>query len=389
MQSRRVKVGVLGGGGILGAHGPALRQAAAHGEVVAVAEPMPARDEAIHKLLGPDVTIVRDYHEVLAMPEIEAVDILLPHHLHLPATLDAAAAGKHVLIEKVLARNTWECDRMIEACDAAGVTLTVCHDRRYHGEWMALKAVVDSGLLGDIFYWKLDHNQNVAIPQTSWAYWKDGIGGGCIMSCLTHQIDALRWYGGEIEEVTCRSAVRPERMQGEFLGAILARMRSGAMAELSINWWTRSNAAKNGLWYEMIQVCGTRGEAYRMNGRGVWLLLHERSEAAAKQYGEAVFSEFVQVPAGSWGGHERLIDQWLRMLAGEPSEVVTSGHACRGTVEAAEAAYRSVAGGCAVALPIAPEPWRPVGMPERLGGFSGGVAPAYHVDKGAERKGAK
>jgi predicted dehydrogenase len=328
---------------------------------------------------------VRDYHEVLAIPEVEAVDILLPHHLHMPAAVEAAQAGKHVLIEKVVARNVWECDRMLEACDKAGVTLTVCHDRRYHGEWMALKQVVDSGVLGDIFFWKLDHNQNVAIPKTSWAYWKDGIGGGCMMSCLTHQIDALRWYGGEIESVASMSAVRPERMQGEFLGAVIGRMRSGAMAELSINWWTRSNSAKNGLWYEMVQVCGTKGEAYRMNGRGTWVLLHERTEAAARQYSEAVFNEFVQVPAGAWGGHERCIDQWLRMLRGEPSEVVTSGRDCRGTVEAAEAAYQAFEGGRTVSLPIQPKPWKAFGMPDELGGFSGGVAPKYHVDTGAER----
>ncbi len=368
----------------MGAHAPALLKAAERGEVVVVAEAMPARDEAIHALLGPAVKIVRDYHEVLAISEVEAVDILLPHHLHMPATLDAALAGKHVLIEKVVARNVWECDRMIEACEKAGVTFTVCHDRRYNGEWMALKQIVGSGVLGDIFSWKLDHNQNVAIPPTSWAHWKDGLGGGCIMSCLTHQIDGLRWYGGEVESVACMSTARPERMQGEFMGAILARMRSGAMAELSINWWTRSNAARNGLWYEMVQVCGTKGEAYRKDS-GTWLLLHERSEAAARQYGEAVFSEFVKIPAGAWGGHERCIDQWLRMLRGEPSEVVTSGRECRGTVEVAEAAYLSIEGGCTVSLPIQPKPWKAFGMPEELGGFSGGVAPKYHVDMGARR----
>jgi UDP-N-acetyl-2-amino-2-deoxyglucuronate dehydrogenase len=119
--------------------------------------------------------------------------------------------------------------------------LTICHDRRYNGEWMALKNIIESGVLGDIFFWKLDHNQDVVLPPTSWAHWKDGIGGGCIMSCLTHQIDGLRWYGGEVESVTCLSAERPERMQGEFAGILAAKMKSGALAELSINWWTRSN----------------------------------------------------------------------------------------------------------------------------------------------------
>ena len=179
---RKIRVGFLGGGGILGAHMTGYPKLADRCEVAVVAEASPARDETIRKLVGANVPIVRDYREVLAMKDIDAVDIILPHHLHLPATLDAAKAGKHVLVEKVMARNVWECDRMIAACDKAGVTLTVCHDRRYHGEWMALKEVIDSGVLGDVFFWKLDHNQDVVLPPSSWAHWKDGIGGGCIMS---------------------------------------------------------------------------------------------------------------------------------------------------------------------------------------------------------------
>ena len=350
-----------------------------------MAEPDPGRHDAIRALAGRDVPIVADYHEILAM-EVDGVDCVLPHHLHLPATQAAAAAGKHVLTEKVMARNVWECDQMIAACDAAGVTLTVCHDRRYHGEWQAVKEVVDTGWLGDIFFWKLDHNQNVAIPATSWAHWKDGLGGGCIMSCLTHQIDALRWYGGEVAQVTCLTGVRPERMQGEFLGVVVGQMASGALAELSINWWTTQNQGPNRLWYELVQVCGDRGEAYRLDGRGTFLRLHDRSndEARAK-YGDAVFEGFVEVPSGPWGGHERCLEAWVDLLRGDPSRVVTSGRDCRGTVEVAEAAYRAVETGRLVTLPIEPRPWEPVGMPDKLSGFRGGQPTDYHVDLGAEK----
>lgn len=385
MTTKKAKVGILGGGGILGAHAPGFMKIAERCTVVAVAEVNPARHEAIRKLLGPDIKIVNDYREVLAMPEIEGVDIILPHNMHMQATIEAAAAGKHVMVEKVVARNVWECDRMIEACDKAGVTLTICHDRRYHGEWMALKEIVDSGVLGDIFFWKLDHNQNVVFPSTHWAHWKDGIGGGCIMSCLTHQIDGLRWYGGEVDSVTCMTTVRPERMQGEFLGVVLAKMKSGALAELSINWWTKSNYLENGLWYEMVQVCGTKGEAYRMSGRGTFLNLHEPSDhPIVKPYGEDVYKKFVQVPCGAWGGHERCIDQWVHLLRGEPATIVTTGRDCRGTVEVAEAAYLSVENHQTISLPITPRPWKTVGMPAELQAKSASDV-AYHVDMGAKR----
>ncbi|MFH1569703.1 MAG: Gfo/Idh/MocA family oxidoreductase, partial [Gemmatimonadota bacterium] len=212
----KVRIGILGGGGILGAHAPGFRQLGDQCEVVVVAEPRPGQADRIRQLLGPAVAIAGDYGEVLARDDVDAVDILLPHDLHLPATAAAAAAGKPVLIEKVMARNTWECDRMIEACEAAGVSLTVCHDRRYHADWVALKEIVDSGALGDIHHWRLMHTQNVN-PRApggpgSWIADFDRLGGGAIMSCLTHQIDALRWYGGEVAEVTCMRKALPERM---------------------------------------------------------------------------------------------------------------------------------------------------------------------------------
>ena len=364
MTTRRTTIGILGGGGILGAHAPAFMKLADQCAVTAVAESNPARDDRIRSLLGPDVRIYRDYRDVLALPEVNAVDILLPHDLHMPAVIESARAGKPVLVEKVAARNVWECDRMIEACDQAGVSLTICHDRRYHGEWMALKAILDTGALGDIFFWKLDHNQDVRMPPEMWAHWKDGIGGGAIMSCLTHQIDALRWYGGDVDSVTGLSVVRSDRMEGEFCGAVLAKMKSGALAELSINWWTRSNRLPNGLWYEMVQACGTKGEAYRMHGKGTFVNLREKTDHPLfAPLGDAPYKEFAKFPSGAWGGHERCIAQWIRSLRGEPAEILTSGRDCRGTVEVAEAAYRSIETGRTISLPIDPQPWKSTGGP--------------------------
>jgi predicted dehydrogenase len=206
------------------------------------------------------------------------------------------------------------------------------------------------------------------------------------MSCLTHQIDGLRWYGGEIDSVVCLTNVRPERMQGEFLGVVTARMKSGALAELSINWWTRSNRGDNRLWYEMVQVCGTRAEAYRVDGRGTFVRLHDASDkAAVARYGEAALNGFVKVECGTWGGHERCIAEWIAMLRGEPAQIRTSGRDCRGTVEVAEAAYRSVESGRRIALPIRPRKWQPSGMPEHLAGIVTSREVSYHIDTGTKR----
>ena len=157
--------------------------------------------------------------------------------------------------------------------------------------------MLDSGALGEVFYWKLEHNQNVVMAEEAGARSRDGIGGGAIMSCLTHQIDALRWYGGEVARVTCLTKVLPERMEGESAGVIAAEMASGALANLSINWFTRSHVGPNALWYELVQVCGTRGEAYYLSGKGTFVLLHdETNTAAVERYGREALNGFV--PSG-------------------------------------------------------------------------------------------
>lgn len=367
MKMKQVNVGLFGCGGIVGSHRRGFDENREHCRVVAVAEPRMERHGFIREAFGADVRIVPDYHDILAMDEIDGVDIVLPHDQHMPATLAAAEAGKHILVEKVMARNVWECDRMIEACDRAGVTLTVCHDRRYNSQWAALKDVVASGALGEIFFWKLDHNQDVLPPPGHWIRTRDGIGGGAIMSCLTHQIDALRWYGGEVASVSCMTQVIPERMEGEFLGIINARMASGALAELSINWWTRSRSGPNALWYEMVQVCGTRGEAYYMSDRATYVRLHENAgEEAVVRFGKEALKGFVEVPNDGRSGHAVCIGEWIKLLRGEPADIRTDGRECRGTVEVAEAAYLAACEHREVPLPIESGPWVNQSDPETI-----------------------
>jgi len=156
-------------------------------------------------------------------------------------------------------------------------------------------------------------------------------------------------------------------MEGETCGVIVAEMASGALAHLSINWATRSGqdplaspSAGSGLWYEMVHVCGSEGEAYYMVGRGAFVLLHDMAgiedrldiDTAAPERG------FAKLRADEGGGHARCIAEWAKLLTGDPHEVRTSGRECRGTVEVAEAAYRSEQEGRHIALPIEPHPWR-------------------------------
>ena len=344
-----IRVAIIGAGSIFRDHAMALLNAKGLAEVVAVVKEHPENAGDVRELFG-DVRVERDYRRVLG--QVDAVDILLPHDQHLPVTLDAARAGKHVLVEKVMARNVAECDQMVAACAEAGVTLTVCHDRRYQPDWMALKHIMDSGVFGKAYHWRLEHNQCLDLPADCWIRSAERLGGGAIMSCLTHQIDALRWFAGEVDEVTCMSQVVPSRMEGEVIGLVGARLKSGALAQLSINWATRIATE---LWFELNHVTAERGEAYFKHGQGTFLMLNENPAKAADLFdgpppAPGVFGKVRT--AGAWTGHGRCVEQWLRMLSGEPAELSTSGDDSRRTVEVAEAAMRSNQTGVVVRLPL-------------------------------------
>ena len=370
--NRKVRIALLGGGGILKAHAPGYLRLKDKVEVVCAAEADQTRHQRFRELLNnPELPIYSDYNEVFARDDIDAVDIILPHFLHMDAAVKAANKGWHVLTEKVMARNTWECQRMIDAAKKNAVILMVSHDRRYAGDWVELKRIVDSGVLGRILYWRLEHNQDVIFPEDSWVRNPDGLGGGAIMSCLTHQIDALRWMGGEVNKVNCMTVVEPSRMQGECAGVITAKMESGALALLSINWYTQSHdwarKTQNRLWYEFIHVCGTDGEAYYMHDRGTFMKLRsdtDNDNEYAIRDGEKELDldeahrNFVKVEEESAiTGHEKCIEEFIKAVRGEPAEILTAGEDTIRTVEVAEAAYIAAAEDTTVKLPVPQAPW--------------------------------
>jgi predicted dehydrogenase len=124
-------------------------QAAARCEVVAIGSRDRSRAEAASAEFG----IARaygSYEELLADPEVDAVYVPLPNDLHERWTIAAARAGKHVLCEKPLAMNAAEAERMIAACEEAGVLLMEAFMYRLHPTWVKVRELVDGGRIGDL-----------------------------------------------------------------------------------------------------------------------------------------------------------------------------------------------------------------------------------------------
>ncbi|HEX7172768.1 MAG TPA: Gfo/Idh/MocA family oxidoreductase [Candidatus Limnocylindria bacterium] len=118
-----------------------------HSEVVAIA----SRDPVLARRVADELGIPAahgSYESLLADPDVEAVYVPLPNHLHRPWTIAAARAGKHVLCEKPLALTARDAEEMIEVCDREGVRLMEAFMYRLHPSWVAVQELVAAGRIG-------------------------------------------------------------------------------------------------------------------------------------------------------------------------------------------------------------------------------------------------
>lgn len=134
--------------------------------------------------------IYREYQELLANPEIDAVSIAVPNILHMPVTLAALEAGKHVLVEKPLCRNAEEGARMVEAAATSGKVLGVSFQRRTRHDVELVRQAVANGELGRIYHAKCWWMRRQGIPGLgSWFTSKEAAGGGPLIDLGVHVID--------------------------------------------------------------------------------------------------------------------------------------------------------------------------------------------------------
>ncbi len=138
-----------------------------------------------------------DYRELLKLPELDAVFIATPHFLHYPMVMDALRAGKHVFCEKPLAIRSDHADEMARTARERRLVLTCHYNQRQTDYVQALRQVVQSGLIGDLYEanvrWMARWTSFMFDARTSWRLQKDKAGGGILIGRGSHLIDAV-WY---------------------------------------------------------------------------------------------------------------------------------------------------------------------------------------------------
>jgi predicted dehydrogenase len=176
-----------------------------------------------------------DVDALLGRPDVDAVIIATPHSLHLPHTVAAARAGKHVYIEKPMARDIEECDRMIAACRDAGVLLTVNKVTRFRASPRTAKRLIDDGAIGRLRMIRVTSSVTGYLPaEQGWVH--DPAEGGAWLDMGAHLCDGLRWFTGS-DAATVFGRIRDFSAPPDLARSAMVEvdMANGVLAQLWVS----------------------------------------------------------------------------------------------------------------------------------------------------------
>lgn len=186
-----VGFGLIGSGMMGRTYAAGIQRQAKDARVIAVAGGSRALKLAAEFGIAEEPTV----DALLDRRDVDVVVIATPHTTHLPIALKAAAAGKHVYLEKPMALNTVECQQIVDACRKAGVQLTVASQSRYNEMNQRVKSLVDDGTLGPLRFIRITSpTVGWDVPAEGW--FVDPREGGAFLDWGPHGVDAIRFFTG-------------------------------------------------------------------------------------------------------------------------------------------------------------------------------------------------
>jgi predicted dehydrogenase len=235
-------VGIIGCGNVTTRfHLPAYARLADRVRVVALADLDPVRRAEAGAVSGiAEVDTYRDFHELIARPDVDFVDIATPPAFHAEIAEAAAAAGKHVLCEKPITAVPAEAVAMLARCREAGVTVGMMHNWAFYPEVVAARAIVDSGEIGAV---RLAIVNYLGVPDLkgagetvrTWRHDPVSAGGGVLIDMLHCLYIAERMIGHDARRVSAWVSGDADHPQVE--ATALCRLETdGPVALVNVGW---------------------------------------------------------------------------------------------------------------------------------------------------------
>ena len=254
MDSGKVRVGALG----LGWWSDVLADAINRSdriEIVACFTRSPDKRKAFAEKYG--CRAVDSYEAMLEDETIEAIVNTTPNNMHLETTRQAAAAGKHVFVDKPIANTVADGTAMVEICRQAGVVLALGYQRRRETHFRWIKNEIDAGRFGKLVQAEcnISRDRLGKIDLRSWRYTAEGMPGGCMLQIGIHYVDVLEMLLGPVREVCARMARLVLPGDNPDVASMILEHENGALSNLTASYASASE-------YYMMNIYGKEASAY-------------------------------------------------------------------------------------------------------------------------------
>ena len=296
--------------------------------------------------------------ELLADPAVNVVTICSPSGAHMEPAIAAAQAGKHVIVEKPLEITLDRCDRMIAACQQAGVILSTIFPSRFHEPVRIIKQAIDQGRFGKLTlgdaYVKWFRTQQYYDGGKWRGTWQLD-GGGALMNQAIHSVDLLSYFMGPVKRISAMTAtLAHERIEVEDVATATLQFASGALGTIEA-----TTAAFPGH-LKKIEICGSAGSATMIEEDiTFWEFAQKTDEDQAlleKMRGKTKTGGGAADPAAiGHHGHTLQFQDVVNAIQNKTKPVI-DGPEGRRSVEIILAIYKSAESGMAVDLPLNEDP---------------------------------
>ena len=358
--AKPVRVGLAGSQFITTIHAESLKSAP-QAQVLAVCSPTPGHAQAFAGKYGIPHHFT-EYRKMLEMDELDMIVLGVPNDLHCRFTVEAAAAGKHVVCEKPLAMNLREADLMIDACRKANVKLMYAEELCFAPKYVRLKKLLDDGALGEPTLLKQAEKHDGPHAPHFWDV--DRAGGGVTMDMGCHAIEFFRWMLAKrpIKSVYAHmdTLVHKEKTRGDDNALLIVEFEGGCTGLAEESW------TKLGGMDDRAEVYGSKGVAYADLLRGNSIVTYSAGGydyAVEKAGSTAGWSFTIYEEAWNYGFPQEMA-HFVDCVAGDKQPLET-GEDGRAVLEAIFAAYESAGSGRRVPFPFASDAARPYDLWKR------------------------
>ncbi len=291
-----------------------------------------------------------DMHEMMRAARVDVAVVLTESGLHAANVLELAQYRKHIVVEKPMALTLLDADRMIAACDEAGIHLFVVKQNRFNVPVVKLREALEAGRFGKLVlgtvrvrWCRPQSYYDTDAWRGTWA-----MDGGVLTNQASHHVDLLEWMMGDVDSVYAVSATRLVEIETEDTAVVTLQFRNGALGIIEATTAARPKDLEGS-----ISVLGENGTVeiagFAVNEMRTW------NFSSPQQGDEDVLSKYSVNPPNVYGyGHQAYYEHVVDALLNEGRKLV-DGLQGRRSLELITAIYESIETGRPVALRFNPK----------------------------------